>query len=336
MTRVALLCSAHGFGHVARQLAVAEVLMERGADVTLWTAAPEDVVRDYLPAVRLRAARLDVGLVQQDSLHEEPEATAVALEALTTDAHVDGIAAGLAGTDAVVVDAAPAALEGARRAGVPAVLASNFDWAWIYRHYAPLREVGARFARWQAPHPALRMTPGPGLFGFASVEDVGVVGRWRPPVRVTEERAVLVSFGGLGLDGLDALLPRVPGVRWLLAPPMAPLDRPDCTFVTGVSYPAMVGGADLVLTKPGYGIYAETALAGTPVILVRRHGFPEAPSLEAAFVARGDVVIDGTRAELRAALAAAVAGPARRRSPTPSDGAARIADRVLALAVGRS
>jgi len=329
MTRVAILCSAHGFGHVARQLAVAERLMERGADVTLWTAAPESVVRDYLPSVAMRRFVLDVGLVQRDSLHEDPVATAVALDEYVTDAHVDAIAEGLAGVDVAVVDAAPAALEAARRAGVPAVAVGNFDWAWIYGHYPPLARHSALFRSWQAPHPALRMTPGPGMFGFAAVAEVGVVGRWRPPVRVADGRAVLVSFGGLGLDGLDALLPRVPGVTWVLAAPMAPLDRPDCVHVTDVSYPAMVGGADLVLTKPGYGIYTETALAGTPVVLVRRHGFPEAPSLEAAFVARGDVVIDGSIPELRAALAQVVAGPMARRRPLPGDGAARVAEWVL-------
>ena len=68
MTRIGILCSAHGFGHVARQLAVAEVLMDRGADVEVWTAAPKEVVHDYLPRLRVRATRLDVGLVQSDSL----------------------------------------------------------------------------------------------------------------------------------------------------------------------------------------------------------------------------------------------------------------------------
>ena len=339
MTRIGILCSAHGFGHVARQLAVAEVLMDRGADVEVWTAAPREVVHDYLPRLRVRSTRLDVGLVQSDSLHEDLPATADALRHYASEAHVRDVAEALeaASFDAIVVDAPPVALEAARRLGVPAVLASNFDWAWIYSHYSELREISARFAAWQEPHPALRMTPGTPMTDFARVDDIGVVGRWRPPKRPAgtslEEQLVLVSFGGFGLHGLDALLPVVAGVRWLLAPPMAPLDRPDCTFVTDLSYPAMVGGVDRVLTKPGYGIYGEAALGRTQVLLLPRRGFPESPYLTRAFVDRGDVLLDdASPSTLRAHLECVLRGPVRRPPPVAADGAVRVAERVLSLA----
>ncbi|MCO4770004.1 MAG: hypothetical protein KDA24_08215 [Deltaproteobacteria bacterium] len=336
MARIALLCSAHGFGHVARQLAVAEALLLRGAEVEVWTAAPPELVHDYLPGLPVRSVRLDVGLVQSDSLTEDLPATARALEQYTSEAHVEGLVADLrdARLDAVLVDIAPAALEAARRAGVPCLAIGNFDWAWIYSHYPELHGFSELFARWQVPHRALRMQPGAPLTHFAQVVDVGVVGRWRPPVRpdavTPQEQGVLVSFGGFGLDALDRVLPVVPGVRWLLAPPMRPLDRVDCSFVTGLSYPAMVGGADRVLTKPGYGIFTELALAGTPAVLVRRPGFPEAAYLEPAFAARGDVVLNGeSPEELRTALTDALARPATRPPPADRGGATRVADLIL-------
>ena len=170
----------------------------------------------------------DVGIAQRDSLTEDLDATLERLERVAGDSAIDALAVELAGYDRVVVDIAPPALEAARRAGVPAVAVGNFDWAWIYRHYPRLEAWSERFAAWQAPHPALALWPGPGPRGFASVEAFGVVGRRAPPARLPVppgERVVVVCFGGFGLDGLDAWLPRMPGVTWVLAPPMVPADR---------------------------------------------------------------------------------------------------------------
>ena len=41
----------------------------------------------------------------------------------------------------------------------------------------------------------------------------------------------------------------------------------------------LVAGAEMVLTKPGYGIFAEAALGRTRLLWVRRGAFPEAPFL---------------------------------------------------------
>lgn len=292
--KLAIVASAHGFGHVTRQLALAEALRsEHGVDPVIFTAAPASILSQYLPAVRVVPWVADVGLVQPDSLTEDVVATRAALERVCSDARIDDLAAALRGFDRVVVDMAPTAMEAARRAGVPVVAVGNFDWAWIYRAYPELGDWADRFAQWQAPVRALELTPGPGLRGFASVTRVGLVGRQRPAHRLGPRR-ILVSFGGFGLDTVDALLPHLPGVRWVLAPPMPPVDRADVEFVPDVSYPALVAGVDAVLSKPGYGIFAEAALAGTPLIWVPRGRFPEAPSLVAAARSRGDVLCDAT------------------------------------------
>jgi UDP:flavonoid glycosyltransferase YjiC (YdhE family) len=310
--RVALVASAHGFGHLTRQAALAACLRDRGVDVSLFSAAPEAFTP---PGVRHVSWRVDVGLVQRDSLTEDLAATLPRLAETHTEAHIDALAAALAGQDRVGVDIAPLALEAARRARVPAVAIGNFDWAWIYGHYPELAAWTARFAAWQAQAPAVALWPGPGLHGFRSVHPVGVLGRRLPAVRVAE-RAVVVSFGGFGLEGLGALLPELPGVTWVFAAPMRAPDRPDCVQVDEVPFPSLVAGADLVLTKPGYGIYAEAALAGTPVVWLDRSGFPEAPSLEAALWARGDVkVLDRSPSGLAAAVRERLAGG--RPEPVP-------------------
>lgn len=326
--RIATVCSAHGFGHVTRELVIAGALADRGAEVTLFTAAPRALSAGVRH--RIEAWTADVGIAQRDSVSEDIDGTLARLETVAGDATIDALAEVLAGYDRVVVDIAPPALEAARRAGVPAFAVGNFDWAWIYRHYPPLAGWAERFAVWQAPHPGLFLAPGPGLTGFASVEAFGVVGRRAPAARsVAGGRAVLVCFGGFGLDGIEGWLPRLDGVTWVLAPPMARSARDDARWVDDVPFPALVAGADALLTKPGYGIYAEAALAGTPMVWIDRGAFPEAPWLEAAMWARGDVKLDGRGA---AAVATALTRlwSAARPAPARSNAAERVAERILA------
>ncbi len=48
---------------------------------------------------------------------------------------------------------------------------------------------------------------------------------------------------------------------------------------TGLSYSDLVASVDLIITKPGYGMFVEAAAAGVPVLYVERPGWPEAPAL---------------------------------------------------------
>ena len=48
---------------------------------------------------------------------------------------------------------------------------------------------------------------------------------------------------------------------------------------TGLSYSDLVASVDLIITKPGYGMFVEASAAGVPVLYVERPGWPEAPAL---------------------------------------------------------
>ena len=48
---------------------------------------------------------------------------------------------------------------------------------------------------------------------------------------------------------------------------------------TGLTYSDLVASVDLIITKPGYGMFVEAAAAGVPVLFVERPGWPEAPAL---------------------------------------------------------
>ncbi len=294
---IAVLCSAHGFGHVGRQLAVVERLLMLGHDVALYTAAPPELLRVTRPAgqgaLTIVPWRVDVGIAQLDSLTEDLDATRVRWREAVT--RIDLLADAVRGMDHAIVDVAPTAMEACRRAGVPATAVGNFDWAWIYEHYPALTEFAPQMKAWQSHHRAVALSPGPGMHGFRGVTQVAeplalCATPFRPDV---PGRAVLVAFGGLGLNNLAAWLPRIPDVTWVLAPPSPAVERDDVRFVADARFPALLAGVDAVLTKPGYGVLAEAMLCGTRLCWVDRGHFPEAPYLERAMRDRGDVKVQG-------------------------------------------
>ena len=103
----------------------------------------------------------------------------------------------------------------------------------------------------------------------------------------------LVSFGGLGLPGFDpGVLGSVKGWTFLFTG----IDRVGTADRTGwpanatgldvgraaalgVTYIDLVGAADVVITKPGYGIVTDAIAARTRMVYTGRGDFPEYPIL---------------------------------------------------------
>ena len=291
----------HGYGHGARQMAVAKRLLEREprARVTFWSRIPRAIFAGFLGESErwnIEPVKMDVGVAQADGITHDLDATLGLLDALWRGAGpvpelVHKLRA--SGADRVVADVPPAALRAAAELGLPRLASTNFDWAFIYGHYAA---SDARFAPWselaRAAHAvtplALRMTPGPELVGFPAVREIGIVSRlatgdaraWRAAVERPGEKLVLLSFGGFGLADLERRLPRIAGVRWITAPPLPPLaSRDDASYVPDVAYPSLVAGCDVVFSKPGYGTIAEAAGNRTRFLYAARADFPETPPM---------------------------------------------------------
>lgn len=298
---VAFVVTAHGYGHASRQMEVLRTLLARRPDLdaAVFSAAPEEVFRDYLGAdpsvssrLRVFSHRADVGLVQRDGLSMDHAATLRALEARLGDAAPAELAAVLAPLRPalVVADLPPVAFPAAERLGVPSVGVGNFDWAFIYAHYGESFAPWARRCEaWQARATlAVHLPPGPALKGFPRVVEAAPLARRLlvDPAAIRArlalppgQRAVLASFGGFGLDDPDRRIPRVPGVTWILAPPMPDLGRADTRFVDHEPYLGLLAACDAVFTKPGYGIVCEAARHRTRVLYTDRGDFPEYPFL---------------------------------------------------------
>jgi L-arabinokinase len=255
----------------------------------------------------------------------------------------------------VLGDIPPLAFAAADAAGLPSVGLSNFSWDWIYGHLGSRRpalaEASAQAREAYARAGLLLRLPFAGdLSAFPRIEDVPLVAR-KPAIARAEVRrrlgldarpAVLLSFGGLGLPGLrPAAFGSLVDYQLLLTgragigPVPSNLRRldGDALSALGLSYPDLVGAADVVVTKPGYGIVSDCIGAGTRLVYTDRGDFPEYPVMVAemprylptVFASNEDVREGRLRPALEAVLAAPFPDPPR------TDGAAVAAERLLAL-----
>jgi L-arabinokinase len=261
------------------------------------------------------------------------------------------------GARLVLADIPPLAFAAADAAGVPSVGLGNFSWDWIYGHLAPrepaLGEAAALARDAYGRATLLLRLPFAGDLGaFPRGEDVPLVAR-RPGLSKGEARrrldlgtepAVLLSFGGPGLPGIDlGAYEGLKGHRFLLtgnsgdgaAPSnLRRLDGGELE-AAGLEYTDLVAAADVVVTKPGYGIVTDCIGAGTRMVYTDRGDFPEYPILSRE-MKRYLPAVHATNDEVRRGRL----GPALdavRAMPLPErpriDGADVAAERLLAQLV---
>jgi hypothetical protein len=376
MAAAAFYISGHGFGHASRQIEIINALAARRPDLAIvlrTTVARRLLERTISPPFVLDDRPCDTGVVQIDSLRLDAADTIARAAAFhrTLDARADAEADVLQRHDVrlVIADAPPLGCAAAARAGVPSVVVSNFTWDWIYAEYAgelvaapdlvPTIQSAYRLAAgawrlpmhggfetfddaWRAEAPAARTRL-----------DVPFVARHartaRPDVLRAlglpdDRRLALVSFGGYGIrdfspDTLDCLR------DWtivLTSDTTSVQDGPvrvvleQRIYDRHLRYEDLVAAADVVVTKPGYGIVSECIANDTAIVYTSRGRFAEYPVLvremprylRCAYL-ENDALLAG---RWRAALDAAVSAPAPPETP-PTDGAEVIADMIAARVV---
>jgi hypothetical protein len=360
LTMLAVYVSGHGFGHATRTAEVLRVVRERAPAlaIVVSTSAPGELFEDVVPGpLSLRRVECDVGLVQKDALTiDEPasaDAVASFLSGWSTRVASEARWLRAAGARLVLGDIPPLAFAAAAEAGVASLALANFSWDWIHAHLGGrqprLREAAELAATSYARAGGLLRLPfSAGLTAFRNVEPIPLVAR-RPALRRAEARrrlrldgrpSVLLSFGGVGMPGLEpARLAPPAQYQFLLtgavgggaAPNVRRLGAADLQGF-GLGYCDLVGAVDVVLSKPGYGIVSDCIGAGTRLVYTARGDFPEYDVLVAemprylptAFVSNADLGA-GRLGEALGAVQS-LDFPAA----PPLDGARVAADRILA------
>lgn len=299
--------SGHGFGHASRELAVVNTLAMRRPDlqIVLRTAvSPALLTRSLRTPVITLDGPCDVGVIQVDSVTHDDDATiraATAFQARMGD-HINDECTRLNGlaVQAIVGDIPPVAFEVAQRLGVPSIAISNFTWDWIYEWYPELMKQApglpeAIRASYRLATDALELPLSGGFSVFPRSRKIPFIARHSERGREETRRRLdldlkrpvaLLSFGGYGLQRLD--LTRLDCLNdWTLlltdriVPEQGTLsDRqirfiPESLFDAGLRYEDLVSAADVVVTKPGYGIISECVAHDTPMLYTSRGHFRE-------------------------------------------------------------
>jgi len=287
--RAVFYISGHGFGHAARAIELILALTARRPDARI---VIRSCVADRLFAplaglgdVAVERVETDTGITQIDSLTIDEDDTVRRAAAFYArfDAQAEREAAAIksAGADLVVGDIPPLAFAGAAHAGVPSVAVGNFTWDWIYslypgfEHTAPHVIPTIRRAYSHA-NAALRLPLHGGFASMAAVtRDLPFIARrsrrdpaeTRAALGIASDRPVVVaSFGAYGAD-----LP----VDWLLASDRFTLIDPRREPPPGFVYQDLVAAADVVVSKPGYGIVSECLANDTALLYTSRGRFIE-------------------------------------------------------------
>jgi L-arabinokinase len=359
---LAVYVSGHGFGHATRTAEVLRAVRAAAPDRPLGivTTAPERLFGLAIPGPFLfRIVECDVGLAQKDALVIDEDATAERYRRFAADlsARVAREAEWLrsAGARLVLGDVPPLAFEAAAAAGLPSVALGNFSWDWVYRHYAGRQPALATAAddaaaAYRKATLLLELPFTCDMSVFARREAIPLVARRgriaphevRRRLELPGSPVVLLSFGGLGLAGFDPQV--LSGLReyfFVMAdevghdrlPANARMIGAEALGAAGLAYPELIGAADVVVTKPGYGIVADAIAARARMVFTDRGDFPEYPILVremprylACRYAPNDAVMGG---RLGDALAEVLAMPL----PEPADlgGAEAAARRLLSL-----
>lgn len=296
--RLAYYITPHGLGHAVRSLEVIRHLLQIEPNLEIFAVStlPEFLLDHKLKkSLSLREKRLDIGLVQLDSLQFDLEASRQAVESLhhNRGALVEEEIHFLKNTEisAVVSDIPFLPFVAAYQQSIPAIGISNFSWDWIYKAYAPSDPRWAPLVDWigesyQKCALLLQLPMHGDCSVFPNIEDVPLVAR-RAKRNKDETRNILqlklnqrlylVSFAYLELD--ETAQKRVQDINDAVFLYKYPLNfhfgNGICLDQLPLTYEDVVAAVDGVITKPGYGIVADCLAHGTPIIYTDRGFFPE-------------------------------------------------------------
>ncbi|MDZ8050416.1 MAG: glycosyl transferase [Aulosira sp. ZfuVER01] len=290
----------HGFGHATRMASVAATIQKLCPEVLLImvTTAPRWLLECYIEGDFIHRPRAyDLGVVQADSLTMDREATLAKLLEIKKNQHsliaseVNFIRQNR--VHLILADIPFLASLIAKAANIPCWMSSNFGWDFIYRDWSgEFLEVADWISDCYSKCDRLYRLPfHEPMSAFTNIIDVGLTGgspryaaddlRSRWGITAPLEKTILLTFGGLGLQQLPYDNLRLfPDWQFIVFDPSAP-DLPNLVKITDrqhrpVDFMPICGR---VVSKPGYGTFAEATRLQVPIVTVTREGFAEAAFL---------------------------------------------------------
>jgi hypothetical protein len=290
----------HGFGHATRTAAVAAEIQKLCPEVLLilTTSAPRWLLECYIDGDFIHRPRsYDLGVVQADSLRMDKSATLAKLEEIQKhqqaiiEAEVNFINQNR--VDLILADVPFLAAEIASSAGIPCWMMSNFGWDLIYRDWgSEFRAIADWISGCYSKCDRLFRLPFyEPMSAFPNIIDTGLTGgsprfsdqelRETWGIQTPVEKTILLTFGGLGLQAIPYHnLQQYPDWQFITFDASAP-DLPNLLKIADkkcrpVDFMPICGR---VVSKPGYGTFAEATKLDLPIVSITRDDFAEAAFL---------------------------------------------------------
>lgn len=293
--------SYHGFGHVAQTGPIVNELARRRPDIRVFVqcAAPLEVLhRHFECEFEPIAEAPDIGMRMANSLDtlvEESYAAYVGVHAAWQE-HAAREAARLAAIrpTLVLANVPYLVLAAAFLAGIPSAAVCSLNWAEIFYPYCKAMpqagEIYQQIVRaYRAADLFLNPMPSMPMPSLGNARPLGPIARTgqnrRPEIDRKlglnpADKLVVLFMGGIFTALPVAEWPALKGIN-LLVSGTDTVNRPGVFPVeaTGMSHIDAFCSADALVTKPGYGGFAEAACNGVPVLYTRRRDWPEEPYL---------------------------------------------------------
>jgi UDP:flavonoid glycosyltransferase YjiC (YdhE family) len=339
-----LAVTGHGYGHLAQCAPVVNRLreMQPGLRLTVMSNLPHTVLTSRLAgAFTHLAVETDAVMRMHSAWQVDVPATCRAWREFHRDWEA-GVRREVERLreikpDLLLADIPYRLLLAARQAGIPAVALCSLNWAAMHAVYCDGETDGAAiraqmYAGYAAadcfltPMPSLPMPELDNVHAIGPIARAGKVRRgeilaWLK--RSADTRLVLVALGGIDSHLSLADWPRMDRVVWLFDRSLAG-ERDDFVDFTRLPLPFidLLTSSDAVLTKPGYGTYAESICNGVPLLTLARHDWPETPHLNAWARTHGRFMEITPAVLLRGAFAATLETlwlqPSPKAVPSPS------------------
>lgn len=290
----------HGFGHATRTAAVAATIQKLFPEVLLVmvTTAPRWLLECYIDGDFIHRPRAyDLGVVQADSLTMDKDATLSKL--LEIKKNQNSIIASEVNfirqnrVNLILADVPFLAAPIASAANIPCWMMTNFGWDFIYRDWggefiAIADWIGECYSKCQR---TFRLEFHEPMSMFSNITDVGLTGgsprysteeisqEWK--INAPKEKTALLTFGGLGLQQFPYdNLNKFPDWQFITFDASAP-DLPNILKITDHKYRPVdiMPICGQVISKPGYGTFAEATKLNLPITTVTRDNFAEAAYL---------------------------------------------------------
>lgn len=296
-----ILCSItfHGYGHLSQMAPVIYGLRRQRDDIawTLQCAAPRALLQKWfaMPFDHVPIA-LDDGVAMHNAMQVDVAATyrRFAEQHAARDEQLARARAVLQQVqpDLVITDISHLLSRAAADLGIPCIHLCSLNWADTFFTYCRdfpdaeliYRQLCDDYSQAQCFY---ALTPGMPMTNIANVTPVGPVCRVGERVdlarhfqRPADTRFVFVCLGGMDYPIAFERWPQSEGCVYINGG--APADSGVINVAdTGLDHLDILASCDVVVTKPGYGMFTEAACSGRPVLYLPRGDWPEEPWLVA-------------------------------------------------------